>query len=106
MSELGSRLQKETVVQRDERCVWRFADGKVVILTTWDYSLHELNEVAGRVWEFVSEPASVSEVAERISREYDVTPERAGKDLVDFLPALLEIGAIALREREPGDPLT
>ncbi len=100
VSEFGSTLRNETVLQRDAGCVWRFAGGKVVILTTADYSLHELNEVASRVWEFVAEPTPVGELAERISSEYDVTAERASEDLVDFLPSLFEIGALTRAEPE------
>jgi len=75
-------------------------DGRVVILTAEDYTLHELSDVASRVWEFVAEPVSLDEIARRISGEYDVTPERAGRDLVGFIPALLDIGAVVVNPDE------
>ena len=57
-------------------------------------SIYTLNEVAGRIWELMDGEMKVREIKERIVEEFEVTPEKAEKDLIGHLQQLEEIKAI------------
>jgi hypothetical protein len=57
-------------------------------------SIYTLNEVATMIWQLIDGKNSVSEIAEEICTTYEVTPEEAKKDTVDFLKSLEEAGLI------------
>jgi hypothetical protein len=46
------------------------------------------------IWQLIDGKNSVSEIAEEICTTYEVTPEEAKKDTVDFLKSLEEAGLI------------
>ena len=62
--------------------------------------IYTLNEVGTVIWGLIDGKKSVSEIGEEICMTYDVTPEEAKQDTVDFLKSLEERGLIQLsRER-------
>jgi hypothetical protein len=51
-------------------------DGAILLnLNTKDY--YNINETGLRIWQFLSEPSNLSEMAEKILEEYEVDKERA-----------------------------
>jgi hypothetical protein len=57
-------------------------------------SIYTLNETAARIWELLDGRAKVSEIRDKLTEEFDVTPEEAEKDLVYQLKELASIQAI------------
>jgi hypothetical protein len=57
-------------------------------------SIYTLNETASRIWELLDGTATGKEIRNRITEEFDVTPEQAEKDLVHHLEELAGIKAI------------
>ena len=57
-------------------------------------SIFTMNEVAGRIWELIDGQKSVSEIRDVIVDEFEVSPEVAEADLVEFINQLEQIGAI------------
>jgi hypothetical protein len=57
-------------------------------------SIYVLNEVASRIWQLVGSPTTAERIAEVVAREFDVSPERAGEDVAEFLGALDARGLI------------
>jgi hypothetical protein len=57
-------------------------------------SIYTLNETAARIWELLDGTAKGTEIRDRITEEFDVTPEEAEKDLVHHLKELASIKAI------------
>ncbi len=60
---------------------------------TWKAST-TLNETGARIWELLDGKAMVIEIRDKITEEFDVTPEEAEKDLVHHLQELASIKAI------------
>ena len=58
-------------------------------------AIYTLNEVAAHIWKIVDAPTSVDRIVEEICREFDVPPDRAAHDVVEFLDALESAGLIA-----------
>ena len=59
-------------------------------------SIYTLNEVGTLIWGLIDGKKSVSQIAEEICMTYDITPEEAKKDTVDFLKSLEDRGLIQL----------
>jgi len=57
-------------------------------------SISTLNEVAARIWELIDGKMKVREIKDKIVEEFEVTPQHAEKDLVEYLHQLKEIEAI------------
>jgi len=57
-------------------------------------SISTLNEVAARIWELIDGNMKVSEIKDKIIEEFEVTPQQAEKDLIEYLQQLEGIEAI------------
>lgn len=59
-------------------------------------SIYTLNEVGTKIWELIDGKGSVEQIVEAICDAYEVTPEEAEKDTIDFLNTLKISGLIRL----------
>ncbi len=57
-------------------------------------SISTLNEVAARIWELIDGTMKVKEIKDKIVEEFDVTPQQAEKDLVEYIKQLEKIEAV------------
>jgi hypothetical protein len=57
-------------------------------------SISTLNEVAARIWELIDGKMKVREIKDKIVEEFEVTPQEAEKDLIEYLHQLEGIEAI------------
>ncbi len=57
-------------------------------------SISTLNEVAARIWELIDGKMKVREIKDKIIEEFEVTPQQAEKDLIEYLKQLEGIEAI------------
>jgi hypothetical protein len=57
-------------------------------------SICTLNEVAARIWELIDGKMKVKEIKNKIVEEFEVTPQQAEKDLIEYLQQLEGIEAI------------
>ena len=57
-------------------------------------SIYTLNETAARIWALLDGTAKGAEIRDKMTQEFDVTPEEAEKDLVHHLKELASIQAI------------
>ena len=57
-------------------------------------SISTLNEVAARIWELIDGKMKVREIKDKIIKEFEVTPQQAEKDLIEYLQQLEGIEAI------------
>ncbi len=57
-------------------------------------SIYNLNEVGSLIWELMDGETPVSGMIEAVCREFDVTPEQAEKDTLEFLKGLEAAGIV------------
>ena len=57
-------------------------------------SIFTLNEVAARIWELLDGEKQVQEIRDKIVDEFEVSPEKAETDLVEFFQQLEHAGAL------------
>jgi len=61
-------------------------------------SIFTLNEIGTMIWGLIDGKRSVSEIAEAICKTYEVKPEDAEKDILEFLDALKESGLLRISD--------
>ena len=57
-------------------------------------SIYTLDEVAARIWELIDGQRRVSEIRNAIVEEYEVSPDVAEADLMEFIQQLEAIGGV------------
>lgn len=57
-------------------------------------NIYTLNEVGARVWELLDGQRKVKEVKEILVDEFEVSPQEAEKDLMEYLQQLEKIEAV------------
>ena len=57
-------------------------------------SIYTLNAVGSTIWELIDGRNSITRIAEAVHNAYEVTPEEAEKDTLDFIKTLEEAGLI------------
>ena len=63
-------------------------DDMFFIMHAGTSELHSLNAVGARIWDLVDGQRSVSDIVTVIRDEYDVGPDAAEEDVLEFLAAL------------------
>jgi len=56
--------------------------------------VYTLDEVGTRIWELLDGHHSLSRIAQAIQSDYEVTPEQACDDVVDFVGSLQDAGLV------------
>ena len=59
-----------------------------------------LNATGATVWELIDAHRTVADIASQVARDFEVTPERAEGDVIQFLQALEQAGVIRRRRGE------
>ena len=72
--------------------------GEAAILNVKNGVYYGLDPVGARIWSLMQEPRAVADIQNAITSEYEVEPERAGRDLVVLLEKLLAEGLIEVKD--------
>ncbi len=72
---------------------------ETVILSLEDGVYYGLEDVGARIWSLLQRPVTVSALRDALVEEFDVEPDRCGRDLAALLRDLAARGLIEVRER-------
>jgi len=72
-------------VRNDELLAYRIFNEQMVLVDLVQGTLNVLNTTATRIWEFVGERMTVSKIAERMCKEFGVSPNEATDDIISVL---------------------
>ena len=92
-----------TVVVADDLLASAFG-AELVILNLKDGVYYGLEDVGARIWSLLQRPMTVGAIRDAIVAEFDVEPERCGRDLRSLLQDLASRGLIRV-EGPDGDPV-
>src|SRR5687767_11213431 len=97
-------MTDKLLIKRSPNVVARRVAGETVLVplnaSTSDPNRHKaadlylLNETGETLWEALSSPRDTDELARNLMASYDVSADRAHSDVLTFVNALLEIGAL------------
>jgi Coenzyme PQQ synthesis protein D (PqqD) len=89
----------DQVFRKNENFVFRQIDDETILVPIKNNvgdmgSIYNLNEVGAFVWEHLDGEKTLSDIKNKIAVEFEVTPEAAEADLMEFVDQLKEIEAI------------
>ena len=102
----------EQLFRRREGVIARRVAGEVLLVPLGVRTVDEgrrtaelfiINETGERLWEWLSVPTPVSELARNLMREFDVSAETASADATAFVASLRELGMLMEVEPESDD---
>lgn len=93
---MENESMKQMRMVPDPSVARREINDQVFALTPATWELHQLNEVATRIWELAESRPLVSEVIDALAKEYEVSEEVLEKDCLAFVSVLVEKGLVSL----------
>lgn len=84
-------------VRQSPRTASRVVDGRAVVVVIDAQALHTLNDVGTYVWSR-ADGRSLSSIVDELVDEYDVEPQRATADVIQFAEELVRVGALDIVE--------
>ena len=73
------------VISKSKHVVTRVVDGEAVIVEPQKGMVNVINTVGSRIWELLDGKHTVAEIANVIADEYEVSPEQALSDTMEFI---------------------
>ena len=89
----------ERCYEKDPSIVHRNIAGEAILVPIRQHvadleSIYTLDEVGARIWELIDGQRRVKEIRDAIVGEYEVSPDVAEADLVEFIQQLEEVGGV------------
>ena len=89
----------DQVFQKNENFVFRQIDDETILVPIKNNvgdmgSIYNLNEVGAYIWQHLDGEETLSDIKNKIAVEFEVSPETAEEDLMEFVDQLKEIEAI------------
>jgi hypothetical protein len=76
--------------RRSSRIAYRSIDGEAAVVTVDDRKLHLLNEVGSFIFEAVTEPRTLEDLANGVVRTFEVSKDQAMADCQRFCEDLVK----------------
>lgn len=83
-----AKLRIDQFVKREDHVVWKVIDGKGVLLNLEDGAYFEVNPVGLAIWQKCDGQATLNEIVQWISDEFQETPPRVSADIMEFIADL------------------
>ena len=90
-------ITPNSIVTRNEEIVAGVVDADVMMMSIESGKYFHLNTSAGRIWEMLEQPRTVTEICEMLSKGFKVTPEDCLKDVLRFLDELASRKIVTIR---------
>ncbi|MCK5553271.1 MAG: PqqD family protein [Deltaproteobacteria bacterium] len=91
---------EQKVPVKSPSAAYQIIDGEAVIIVPSEQMVNVLNPVGSRIWDLADGRKSVGEIAEILTREFDVSYETALKDAMEFTGDLAEKNVIGFAGEE------
>jgi hypothetical protein len=93
-------------IARSREIAARVLDGEMMIMSSRDSTLFNLNELGTMIWQAADGATSLEEiVAQRVCVEYNVDPAEALKDAESFVRELADHGIMLLSDQPIAGPV-
>jgi len=85
---------KMVIPKRNHDAAFRVIDGEAVVVLPSRSEVKILSEVGSRIWELMDGKTTISQICETICMEYDVSPETALDDVLNFIKEIGDEGML------------
>ncbi|MDW7755892.1 MAG: PqqD family peptide modification chaperone [Brevefilum sp.] len=83
-------IQLESVITKNENIFSGQIDDELVMVSIDSGSYYVLNSTALRIWELLESPLSISEICDKLIKEYEIDPQACRTEVVKFVKLLEE----------------
>ena len=92
-------VQLDSTYAKDPMIISRLIDDEVILVPIRQNvgdleSIYTLNETAARFWELLDGQRTLADICDLVVVEYEVDPEEAQSELVEFIEQLEEFDAV------------
>lgn len=92
-------VQLDSTYAKDPMIISRLIDDEVILVPIRQNvgdleSIYTLNETAARFWELLDGQRTLADICDLVVVEYEVDPEEAQSELVEFIKQLEEFDAV------------
>ncbi len=89
-------IELDSVIVRTDEVMTAPLDQEVVILNLTKNDYVNLNPVGKRIWDLLEKPLRVSDLCQKLSDQFDATPDQIAADVLPFLNQLHDESLIDL----------
>ena len=82
------------VPRKSPNSAYRVYDGQATIVLPDRAEVNVLNEIGSLVWDKMDGARTVSQLIEAVVAEYEIEPEKARRDVLEFIESLREHGMV------------
>ena len=82
------------VPRKSPNSAYRIYDGQATIVMPDRSEVNILNPIGSLVWDRMDGNRSVADLIEAVVQEYEIEPEQARRDVLEFLESLREHGMV------------
>lgn len=87
-----SMLKTDVCLSKNKNIPWRMIDKEAILVDIKEGESIYFNEVAAEIWNSLDGKKTIKEIAENISDTFDIDPETAKNDTLEFLKTILDKG--------------
>lgn len=87
-------LEPASIIQRGKDIPFSQLDDELLAIDSQAGYCYSLNETAGRVWDLIASPTSVSEVCAQLQKEYAVEEAVCEQEVIKLLEGLCDAGLV------------
>lgn len=93
-------LSSCSVVRHNPAIVFTDLDDIIVMMDVDEGCYHELDPIGAKIWKLIEKPRPVADICERLSDDFEVTPDACLSDVLAYLNQALELGIIVAADGE------
>lgn len=82
------------ILKKSHVTPWQEMDGQVLVLMPKQNTVHELNTTASFLWKNIDGTRTISDLAQLIAEEFEITPPEAANDIQIFASEMKKQGLL------------
>lgn len=94
------RLTEKSIIKRNPEIISHNFDGTVYLIDSQGQTARILNRTASFVWEKTKKQISVGSLIGLVTAEFEVSADRAGKEVLGFISRYANYGLIMLKQSQ------
>lgn len=87
-------MNDQTILKRKSGLMTANMNGSAVMMDIATGKYYNLGETGGRIWELLESPATISDLVQALTAEYDVDQAQCKADVLTFLQQLVDRGLL------------
>jgi hypothetical protein len=100
--EMGQFAPQSRLKRASDRMLWRAAGSETIVVDPDSGASFVLNAVGAAVWELLDDEKSIADITTAICDSYEVVPERAQRDIVEWAEWMADRGLVTVEGAAAG----